>query len=111
MAAGEQLKRWAAEKMGALLQMPPDSCAPIVENILGYDDASELKAFLADFTEKSAEHKVNRFVEELFAWRAGPSPQPPQRGQQAAGRGGGDSGGGRGGGDRGGAGDREGDRG
>ena len=41
---GDEINRWAAQKIAALLQMPAESCAPIVENILLYDDAAELKA-------------------------------------------------------------------
>lgn len=73
--AEESLQRWAAQRIGGLLQMPPDSCTPIVENILAYDNKEELKSFLGDFTEKAAEHKVNTFVEELFDWRSGGSKQ------------------------------------
>lgn len=65
-AAEAAVRQWASQRIGALLQMPPSSCGEIVDNILAYDNADELKDFLKAFTEQSAESKVVGFVAELF---------------------------------------------
>mmetsp|Transcript_65073 Transcript_65073/g.121252 ORF Transcript_65073/g.121252 Transcript_65073/m.121252 type:complete len:627 (+) Transcript_65073:64-1944(+) len=72
-------KRWAQESLALLLGMPADTgeIDMIVENILAYDDPDELKDFLAAFAEATASHKVNIFVEDLFARRNGVVGKPP----------------------------------
>eukprot|EP00930_Biecheleria_cincta_P098205 TRINITY_DN89885_c0_g1_i1.p1 TRINITY_DN89885_c0_g1~~TRINITY_DN89885_c0_g1_i1.p1 ORF type:complete len:915 (-),score=159.00 TRINITY_DN89885_c0_g1_i1:76-2784(-) len=83
MAASSHVRTWAAERVGALLQMPPSSCVEIIENILAYDDPDELKDFLKAFTEQSAEFKVTSFVEELFARMHGrPAAAPQEKGDK-----------------------------
>lgn len=84
MAGGADISTWAAQRLGSLLQMPPGDCGEIVENILAYDDADELRDFLGAFAEKAAEHKVGSFVDELFE-RRNPGQQQQQRSAQTLG--------------------------
>jgi len=86
MAQEEKIRSWAALRISNLLQMPADSCAEIVENILAYDDKAELKDFLVAFAESAAEYKVGNFVDDLFEWRGDPQQarKEAERPQKAA---------------------------
>jgi len=66
MAPQSGLKEWAGKGIGSLLQQPPEQCEEIVDHILTFEDPSELKDFLGNFAETTAEHRINTFVAELF---------------------------------------------
>lgn len=86
-----ELKSWTASRVGELTQTRESDCVEIAECILGFDDPTVLKDWLKDFTEKSAEYKVETFVEALFVRKEqllkGPRAEEPNGKSKGKGRG------------------------
>jgi alkylated DNA repair dioxygenase AlkB len=99
------LREWTGKSLGALLGQPPEQLEEIVENILTFDDASELVDFLGNFADEAgSKRRIESFVTELFERKKPPptagapkSEDGPSGGRgkgrgKGRGRGGGDDG-------------------